>query len=64
MFQYICEEHFQRVSGGRSVFTNLKASTHFGRPHLGSMFKTVHRAHPMVNIFITNFDDGLAFIRP
>ncbi|XP_053408593.1 dual oxidase-like isoform X3 [Mercenaria mercenaria] len=45
---YICEEHFQKVSGGRSVFTNLKASTHFGRPHLGSMFKTVHRAHPMV----------------
>lgn len=45
---YICEEHFQKVSGGRSVFTNLKASTHFGRPHLGSMFKTVHRTHPMV----------------
>lgn len=45
---YICEEHFQKLSGGRSVFTCLKASTHFGRPHLESMFKTVHKAHPMV----------------
>ncbi|KAL4228920.1 NAD(P)H oxidase [Mactra antiquata] len=44
---YICEEHFQNFSGGRSVFTSLKANTHFGRPHLQSMFKTVHRAHPM-----------------
>ncbi|XP_061175902.1 dual oxidase-like [Saccostrea echinata] len=45
---YICEEHFQKLSGGRSVFTGLKASTHFGRPQLNSMFNAVHRAHPMV----------------
>ncbi|XP_052805242.1 dual oxidase-like isoform X3 [Mya arenaria] len=45
---YICEEHFQKLSGGKSVFTSLKANTHFGRPHLSSMFKTLHRAHPMV----------------
>ncbi|XP_048727888.2 dual oxidase-like [Ostrea edulis] len=45
---YICEEHFQKLSGGRSVFTGLKANTHFGRPQLNSMFSAVHRAHPMV----------------
>ncbi|XP_052252760.1 dual oxidase 1-like isoform X3 [Dreissena polymorpha] len=45
---YICEEHFQKLSGGKSVFTSLKANTHFGRPHLSSMFKTLHRTHPTV----------------
>lgn len=50
LFQYICEEHFQKLSGGRSVFTGLKANTHFGRPQLNSMFSAVHRAHPMVRI--------------
>lgn len=45
---YICEEHFQKLSGGRSVFTTLKAATHFGRPHLASTFQTVHKAHPLV----------------
>lgn len=44
---YICEEHFQKLSGGRSVFTTLKAHTHFGRPDLPSMFKTIHKAHPL-----------------
>lgn len=45
---YICEEHFQKLSGGRSVFTGLKANTHFGRPQLNSMLSAVHRAHPTV----------------
>ncbi|KAH3701166.1 hypothetical protein DPMN_076149 [Dreissena polymorpha] len=46
---YICEEHCQELSGGKSVFTSLKANTHFGRPHLSSMFKTLPRTHPMVS---------------
>ncbi|CAG2177794.1 unnamed protein product, partial [Oppiella nova] len=29
---YICERHFQRISN-RSLFTGLKAKTHFGRPN-------------------------------
>lgn len=45
---YICEEHFQKLSGGRSLFTGLKATTHFGRPQLSSMFQSVHKTHPMV----------------
>lgn len=45
---YVCEEHFQKLSGGRSVFTGLKANTHFGRPKLNEMLKAVHRVHPMV----------------
>ncbi|KAL3836734.1 hypothetical protein ACJMK2_022153 [Sinanodonta woodiana] len=45
---YICEEHFQKLSGGRSVFTGLKAATHFGRPQLPSMFGALHKAHPQV----------------
>ncbi|XP_063423293.1 dual oxidase-like isoform X1 [Mytilus trossulus] len=45
---YICEEHFQKLSGGRSLFTGLKATTHFGRPQLSTMFQAVHKTHPMV----------------
>ncbi|KAK3106022.1 hypothetical protein FSP39_011167 [Pinctada imbricata] len=45
---YICEEHFQKLSGGRSVFTGLKAATHFGRPQLSEMFQALHRSHPTV----------------
>lgn len=37
------------MSGGRSVFTGLKANTHFGRPQLNSMLSAVHRAHPTVS---------------
>lgn len=48
-FQYICEEHFQKLSGGCSVFTGLKATTHFGRPKLNEMFEAVHKAHPLVS---------------
>ncbi|XP_069121720.1 dual oxidase-like [Argopecten irradians] len=45
---YICEEHFQKLSGGCSVFTGLKANTHFGRPKMNEMFEAVQKAHPMV----------------
>lgn len=39
------------MSGGRSVFTSLKANTHFGRPQLTNMFKSLNQAHPMVGTF-------------
>lgn len=45
---YICEEYFQKHSGGRSVFTGLKAKTHFGRPQLGAMMKSIHQENPHV----------------
>ncbi|OWF46058.1 Dual oxidase [Mizuhopecten yessoensis] len=48
---YICEEHFQKLSGGCSVFTGLKANTHFGRPKLNEMFEAVQKAHPMYTTF-------------
>ncbi|XP_050407076.1 dual oxidase 2 [Patella vulgata] len=43
---YIFEEHFQKMTGGKSVYTGLKATTHFGRPQLNKMMQAVHRAHP------------------
>ncbi|XP_059143765.1 dual oxidase 1-like [Physella acuta] len=43
---YIFEEHFQKMNGGRSVFTGLKATTHFGRPQMNKIMDAVHRAHP------------------
>ncbi|XP_067686198.1 dual oxidase 2-like [Haliotis asinina] len=45
---YIFEEHFQKMTGGKSVFTGLKATTHFGRPQLNKIMNAVHRAHPQV----------------
>lgn len=44
---YICEEHFQRMSG-RSIFTGLKARTHFGRPNFEKVLDAVHLKHPRV----------------
>ncbi|CAG5124174.1 unnamed protein product [Candidula unifasciata] len=43
---YIFEEHFQKLNGGKSVFTGLKATTHFGRPQLNKIMAAVHKAHP------------------
>nr|XP_008200778.1 PREDICTED: dual oxidase 1 [Tribolium castaneum] len=43
-FLYICERHYQRISN-RSLFTNLKAVTHFGRPHFKKFFHTVSSLH-------------------
>lgn len=45
---YIFEEHFQKMNGGKSVFTGLKATTHFGRPQMNKIMEAVHRAHPQV----------------
>ncbi|KAJ8953259.1 hypothetical protein NQ318_015841 [Aromia moschata] len=41
---YICERHYQRVSN-RSLFTNLRAVTHFGRPEFPQFLKTVQSIH-------------------
>ncbi|XP_076455954.1 dual oxidase 2-like [Babylonia areolata] len=45
---YIFEEHFQKMTGGVSVFTGLKATTHFGRPQMNKIMTAVHKAHPCV----------------
>ncbi|KAJ8926850.1 hypothetical protein NQ314_020701 [Rhamnusium bicolor] len=44
IFLYICERHYQRVSN-KSLFTNLRAVTHFGRPEFSQFFKTVQYIH-------------------
>ncbi|KAG5870630.1 hypothetical protein JTB14_023085 [Gonioctena quinquepunctata] len=41
---YICERHYQRVAN-KSLFTNLRAVTHFGRPAFAQFFKTVQSIH-------------------
>lgn len=48
-FLYICERHYQRISN-RSLFTNLKAVTHFGRPHFEQFFNSVSSLHENVKI--------------
>ncbi|XP_063929411.1 dual oxidase 2-like [Zophobas morio] len=48
IFLYICERHYQRVSN-RSLFTNLKAVTHFGRPNFERFFSTVSSLHENVH---------------
>ena len=47
---YVFEEHFQKLNGGRSVFTGLKATTHFGRPQMHKIMEAVHEAHPTVRV--------------
>ncbi|KAK3606296.1 hypothetical protein CHS0354_037972 [Potamilus streckersoni] len=44
---YVCERHFQKISG-RSLFTGLKAVTHFGRPEFVDFFQSLHYQHPDV----------------
>lgn len=46
---YICERHFQRVSGGRSLFSGLRAVTHFGRPTFAQFFRSLQQLHPTVS---------------
>ncbi|XP_018566718.1 dual oxidase 2-like [Anoplophora glabripennis] len=41
---YICERHYQRVAN-KSLFTNLRAVTHFGRPEFSQFFRTVQYIH-------------------
>lgn len=47
-FQYICENHFQRLSK-MSMFTGLKAVNHFGRPDMSSFLKFVQKKHSYVS---------------
>ena len=49
-FQYICENHFQRLQG-RSMFTGLKAINHFGRPDMPSFLKFVQKKHSYVSVY-------------
>uniref|UniRef100_A0A0M3K700 Dual oxidase (inferred by orthology to a D. melanogaster protein) n=1 Tax=Anisakis simplex TaxID=6269 RepID=A0A0M3K700_ANISI len=42
---YICEKHFRGSADGRSMFTGLKASNHFGRPNFAAFFKFLHSKH-------------------
>lgn len=50
-FQYICENHFQRLSK-KSIFTGLKAVNHFGRPDMTSFLKFVQKKHSYVSMTI------------
>lgn len=47
-FQYICENHFQRLSK-MSMFTGLKAVNHFGRPDMSSFLRFVQKKHSYVS---------------
>ena len=47
---YICERQFQRLSN-RSLFTGLKAVTHFGRPNFESIFEHIRLSHVDVKKF-------------
>ena len=42
---YICERHFQKVYG-KSIFTGLKSTTHFGRPDFKVTLRGLKEAHP------------------
>ncbi|XP_064643915.1 dual oxidase-like [Lineus longissimus] len=44
---YICDEHFQKISG-KSLFTGLRATTHFGRPQFAKFLTAVSQMHPEV----------------
>lgn len=46
---YICELHYQRTAN-KSLFTNLRAVTHFGRPSFIKFFRTVESLHNSVII--------------
>jgi len=45
---YICERHFQKISN-KSLFTGLKAVTHFGRPKFSQFFLSIEKLHPTAN---------------
>ncbi|XP_025152426.1 dual oxidase 2 [Harpegnathos saltator] len=45
---YICERHFQKISS-KSLFTGLKAVTHFGRPKFSQFFLSIQKLHPSTN---------------
>ncbi|XP_076380631.1 dual oxidase 1 isoform X2 [Megalopta genalis] len=45
---YICERHFQKISN-KSLFTGLRATTHFGKPNFLRFFMSVQKLHPTIN---------------
>ncbi|XP_029667919.1 dual oxidase 2-like, partial [Formica exsecta] len=45
---YICERHFQKISN-KSLFTGLKAVTHFGRPKFSQFFLSIQKLYPTTN---------------
>ncbi|CAB4031035.1 dual oxidase 2-like, partial [Paramuricea clavata] len=51
---YICERHFQKISG-KSLFTGLRSITHFGRPDflsfLESLATTIHPEASKIGVF-------------
>ncbi|BFY98360.1 hypothetical protein BsWGS_01400 [Bradybaena similaris] len=50
---YICERHFQKIAGV-SMFTGLRAKTHFGRPKFNAYFqalKLVHKDVGQIGVF-------------
>ncbi len=50
---YIAERHFQRLSG-RSLFTGMRAVTHFGRPDFNQFFDSLAAEHnllPKIGVF-------------
>jgi len=44
---YICEQYFQKCSN-KSMFTGLKATTHFGRPQFEPFFNSIQQLHSNV----------------
>ncbi|KAL8598120.1 hypothetical protein ACOMHN_030406 [Nucella lapillus] len=50
---YICERHFQRIEG-QSLFTGLRATTHFGRPQFEELLMslaTIHKEASQIGVF-------------
>ena len=47
-FQYICERHFQKIAG-KSLFTGLQATTHFGRPKFQDFLQSLKYEHANVS---------------
>ncbi|XP_071953230.1 dual oxidase 2-like [Antedon mediterranea] len=47
---YICEQQFQQVAG-RSLFTGLRANTHFGRPEFTQFLHSLRNEHKQVAKF-------------
>ncbi|XP_059174875.1 dual oxidase 1-like [Physella acuta] len=45
---YICERHFQKIAGV-SMFTGLRAKTHFGRPKFQDFFEAIKFVHKNVH---------------
>lgn len=42
---WICERHFHKIAG-KSLFTGLRSTTHFGRPRLEDFLQSLKFEHP------------------